>query len=199
MVKYRYDIRVGQYRSGTSGRFVSPSEIAIVVAESVDRLGDTLSGYADALINDRLSVANFQLSVASELKNSFIQLSLLASGGGKIDKAVEDGLGEQLDRLDRFGQAIARGELSVPQIRARSRAYVNSARVLFFQVEALSKSRSGVKSARRILDNQAKHCGDCIRLAGLGYQSLELLVLPGTFCECNVGCKCSVVYRYYRS
>lgn len=197
MVKFRYDIRVGQYRSGTSGRFVSPSEIAIVVAETVDRLGDTLSGYSDQLIRDRLSVANFQLSVASELKNTFIQLSQLASGGGKIDKAVEDGLGEQLDRLDKFGHAIARGELSVPQIRARARNYSNSARVLFFQIEALSKARSGIKTAARRLDNQAKHCQDCIRLASLNFVPLSELVAPGTNCECNVGCKCSVVYRYY--
>lgn len=197
MAKYRYDIRVGQYRSGTSGRFVSPSEIAIVVAESVERLSDTLSDCADNLVRDRLSVADFQLSVASELKNSFIQLSQLASGGGEIDKAVENSLGEQLDRLDKFGQAISRGELSVPQIKSRSRQYANSARVLFFQVEASSKARSGIKTGKRILDSQAKHCSDCLRYAGLGYVSLVDLISPGTNCECNTGCKCSVVYRYY--
>lgn len=194
---YKYDPRAGAYRSIKTGRFVSSAEVSQIVAETVDRLGDTLSGYSDQLIRDRLSVADFQLSVASELKNTFIQLSQLASGGGKIDKAVEDGLGEQLDRLDKFGQAIARGELSVPMIKARARAYSNSARVLFFQIEALSKKRSGVVSAKRILDSQAAHCGDCLRLASLLYVPLDQLVVPGTFCECNVGCKCSVVYRYY--
>jgi hypothetical protein len=197
MVKYRYDSRVGQYRSGISGRFVSPSQIAVVVASTVDRLGDTLSDFSDQLIRDRLSVANFQLSVASELKNTFIQLAQLASGGGAIDKAVEDGLGEQLDRLDKFGQAIGRGELSVPQIRARARAYSNSARVAFFQIEALSKARSGIKTAARRLDSQAKHCKDCLYYASLLYVPLSELISPGTNCECNVGCKCSVVYRYY--
>ncbi len=196
MPVYKYDPRAGAWR-GANGRFVSPSAVAQVVSETVERLGDTLSGFSDQLIRDRLSVADFQLSVASELKSTFVQLSLLASGGGAIDKAVEDGLGDQLDRLDKFGQAIARGELSVPQIRARARQYSNSARVLFFQIESLSKARSGIKTGKRILDSQAKHCSDCLRYAGLGYVSLSDLISPGTNCECNVGCKCSVVYRYY--
>lgn len=196
MPKYTYDSRTGQYR-GAGGRFVSSSEIAIVVAETIDQLGDTLSSCADNLIRDRLSVANFQLSVASELKNTFIQLSQLASGGGIIDKAVDDGLGKQLSRLDKFGQAIGRGDLSVPQIKARARQYANSARVLFFQIEVLSKARSGIKTGKRILDSQAAHCSDCLRYAGLGYVSLADLISPGTNCECNTGCKCSVVYRYY--
>jgi hypothetical protein len=193
---YKYDPRAGAWR-GKNGRFVSPVAVAQVVDESVNLLSDTLYGFADSLIRDRLSVANFQLSVASELKNSFIQLSILASGNDKIDKAVEDGLGEQLDRLDKFGHSISKGDLSVVQIRARSRQYSNSARVLFFQVEALSKARSGIKTGKRILDRQAVHCVDCLRYAGLGYVALADLISPGTNCICNVGCKCSVVYRYY--
>jgi hypothetical protein len=196
MVKYQYSLKTGQYR-GANGRFVSPAKIAIVVASTVDSLADTLSDFSDQLIRDRLSVADFQLSVASELKNTFIQLSILASGNDKIDKTVEDGLGEQLDRLDKFGQAIGRGELSVPQIKARARSYSNSARVAFFQIEALSKARSGIKTGKRILDSQAAHCFDCLRYAGMGYVSLSDLILPGTSCLCNTGCKCSVVYRYY--
>lgn len=196
MSKYTYDSRVGQYR-GAGGRFVSPARIAVVVAETVDRLGDTLSGFADALVQDRLSVANFQLSVASELKSAHIQLTLLANGGGKLDKAVEIGLSEQFDRLDKFGQAISLGELSVPQIKQRARQYANSAKVVFYQIEALSKARSGIKTGKRMLDSQAAHCWDCLRYAALGYVSLADLITPGISCQCNSACKCSVVYRYY--
>jgi hypothetical protein len=149
------------------------------------------------MVRDRLSIANFQLSVANDLKNTHIQLAMLASGGGKIDLAVETELGEQFDRLDKFGQSIARGELSVPQIKARTRQYANSARMSFYKIEALSKARSGIKTGKRLLDNQAKHCASCLRYAGLGYVPLAELISPGTDCECGYGCKCSVVYRYY--
>ena len=193
---YQYDDRVGQYR-GSGGRFVSPAKIAVVVAETVDRLGDRLTGYADGMISDRLTIADFQYSVAQDLKDAHIQLGLLANGGGKIDKQVETELAEQFDRLDKFGQDIASGRLSVPQIKARARQYSNSARMSFYRIEALSKSRSGIKTAKRRLDSQAKHCASCLRYAGLGYVSLADLILPGTNCECTYGCKCSLVYRYY--
>lgn len=196
MPQYQYDDRVGQYR-GAGGRFVSPAKIAVVVAETVDRLGDRLTGYADAMISDRLTIVNFQLSAANDLKNTHIQIGLLANGGGVLDKAVEVELGEQFDRLDKFGGEIASGRLSVPQIRQRTRQYANSARLSFYRVEALSKARSGIKTGKRILDTQSKHCTSCIRYAGLGYVSLADLISPGTNCECSYGCKCSVTYRYY--
>lgn len=194
--KYQYDDRVGQYR-GAGGRFVSPAQIAVVVAETVDRLGDRLTRYADGMIADRMSVGNFQLSVANDLKYTHIQLGLLANGGGTLDKAVESELAEQYDRLNRFGKDIVSGLLSAPQIRARTRSYASSARQSFYRVESLSKARSGIKTAKRLLDNQSKHCPSCLRYAGLGYVPLAELILPGTKCECNYGCKCSVVYRYY--
>jgi hypothetical protein len=193
---YKYDNKTGQYR-GASGKFVSRAEIAHVVAQTVDTLADQLSRHTDDLIRDKLSVADWQSSIASELKNSSIQMSLLASGGGDIDKSITVQLNEQFDRLDKFGRSIARGELSVPQIQARARNYANSTRVAFYQVESISKARSGLKSAKRILDNQAKHCPDCLRYASLLYVPLSQLISPGTNCECNAGCKCSVVYRYY--
>lgn len=196
MSKYIYDDRTGQYR-GTGGRFVSPAQVANVVAEAIDQLGDRLSQHSDNLVRGKLSVADWQFSIASQLKDVHIQLGLLASGRGTIDKEVEIELSSQFDRLDQFGQAISRGELSVVQIKARARQYANSARVSFFQVESLSKARSGVKTGKRILDNQAKHCSSCLRYAGLGYVALADLISPGIDCECSYGCKCSVIYRYY--
>jgi hypothetical protein len=193
---YKYDARVGQYR-GETGQFVSPAKIAVVVAQSIDSLADRLEGYADGMIRGKLSVANFQFSSASDIKDVHIQLGLLASGGGKLDKAVEEELSGQFDRLKRFGSEIVEGNLSVPQIRARARAYSNSAKLSFYKMEVLSKSRSGIKTGKRRLDSQAKHCQSCLRYAGLGYVSLADIISPGTNCECTYGCKCSIVYRYY--
>jgi hypothetical protein len=194
---YKYDSRTGQYRGNLSGQFVSRAQIAYVVDETVSNLSDRLASHTNRMIADRLSVAQWQSEMADSLKIAHIQLGLLANGTGTIDKSVSDELSAQFDMLDGFGKSIARGELSVPQIRARARQYANSAKISFYQAEKSAKERSGLKTAKRMLDNQSKHCSDCIRYAGLGYVSIADLISPGTNCECNSGCKCSVVYRYY--
>jgi hypothetical protein len=193
---FRYDIRTGQYR-GAGGRFVSPAQIAVVVEETTNSLGDRLEQYADKMVRGRLSVADFQLSSASDLKDVHIQLGLLASGGGKIDDEVKKELSEQFKRLRKFGDDIIGGDLSVPQIKARARSYANSAKLSFYRLELLAKGKANVKSGKRQLDSQAKHCRSCLRYAGLGYVPLSDVVLPGIDCECTYGCKCSIVFRYY--
>jgi hypothetical protein len=193
---FRYDKRVGQYR-GESGRFVSPAQVAAVVAESVESLADRLEGYAEQMVRGKLSVANFQLSSAADIKDVHIQLGLLASGGEKLDDSINKELSSQFNRLKKFGSEVAGGNLSVPQIKARVRAYANSAKPSFYSTEILSKSRSGIKTGKRRLDNQAKHCRSCLAYAGLGYVSLSDLIAPGIDCECSYGCKCAIIYRYY--
>lgn len=193
---YKYDSKSGQWR-GENGRFVSRFQIAQVLDETVNNLANRLSRHTGLLILDRVSVANWQLSVGTEIKDSLIQVGLFA-GGGTLNKGiVEKELGDQLERLDRFGRQIANQELSVLQIRARARQYANCLKPCFYKVETEVKQKAGVKSAKRVLDNQSRNCSSCLRYAGLNYVSIDSLIPPGTNCECGYGCKCSVIYRYY--
>jgi hypothetical protein len=196
-LKYRYDTRTAQYR-GTDGRFVSVARIAELVADTGNQLRDKLGRHADALLANKISVAEFQLRMARDIKTVHIQMALLANpslqgSGTATGREVK----EQIQRLGKFGDAIAGGNLSEAQIRQRARMYANSITPSFYRAQIESRKRSQVKTGRRVLDNQAHHCSDCLMYAGLGWVKLSDLIAPGTECECSYGCRCSIVYRYY--
>ena len=193
---YKYERSTGQYR-GNDGRFVSPSIIATLVNTTQNALRDDLKQITSKLTSNRLSIAQWQAEMMSALKTTHYQLALLGSGNADVSKLVAKGLADNALQLDRMGNSIAQGKYSATQISNYAANYANSTKATFYEAQIEARGESGIKTAKRVLDGQAKHCQDCLRYAGLGYVSLEDLVLPTNDCECGQGCKCSVVYRWY--
>jgi hypothetical protein len=197
---YYYRPNTGQYHDSETGKFVGRAEILRTVAQEVKSLQSRLENLSKPLLNDAQSVADFQRAIAQELKTSYIQLAIVASGGkdrigSRQYGAIGQILKEQYKLMDNFGKAIATGELSKAQIRARAGSYSRSLKVAFHAAEKATRKGDGFTQAKRNLDSQAQHCRSCIEYETWGWVGINEIVLPGTRCECGQGCRCNVVYR----
>lgn len=197
MSQYKYERSTGQFRNLSNGRFVSPSIIATIVETTQNTLRDDLKRLTSKLTSDRISIAQWETGMLSKLKTTHYQLALLGSGGSDVSGLVAKRLAGNALELDRMGNSIGQGKYSAAQILNYAGNYANSTKETFYSAQIEARGESGIKTAKRVLDGQAKHCRDCLRYAGLGYVSLEDMVLPTNDCECGDGCKCSVVYRWY--
>jgi hypothetical protein len=197
---YLYRSTTGQYHNKKTNRFISRPQILRTVAQESQALGLRLRRISAPLLSDTQSVADFQRALAQELKNSYIQTAMVASGGkDRIGSSQYGAIGqvlkEQYKLIDVFGQAIANGELSSAQVRARAGSYSRSLKIAFHATEKATRKSDGFNEAKRNLDGQAEHCESCIRYAGWGWVGIDRLVVPGTKCICREGCRCNVVYR----
>ena len=200
---YRYRPTTGQYHDRKTNKFISRPKVLSTVVQESQALGQRLRKLADPLISDSQSVADFQRAIAQELKNSYIQTAMVASGGkDRMGSSQYGAIGQvlkgQYRLIDNFGQAIANGELSKAQIRARASSYSRSLKIAFHAAEKATRKGDGFNEAKRNLDSQAEHCESCIVYAGWGWVGIDRLVTPGTKCICREGCRCNVVYRINR-
>lgn len=198
---YSFDKKAGQYR-GKNGRFVSQSEIAIALKSIEDSGKVRLEKTSNKLINNKISVAKFQQQLFDEVKTLNLQSAMLAAGGKNnvdesIYKIVNNSLEETALRVVSFGEDISNGSLSVTQIRARSKQYALTVKKTYYAVEKKVKKEAGFLSAKRVLDNQARHCESCLTYANMNWLPIKDAIIPGTKCKCREGCKCSLIYRYY--
>jgi hypothetical protein len=196
MPTYTYDRATGQYR-GSNGRFVSAAQIAQLVGDTQDNLRRTIGRLTTKLTTNQISIAQWQSRVLAELKTTHHQLALLGSGGGAVDEMVQRQAEKNAQQLSEFGQSISNGKYSIAQIDNYAGNYANATKETFYTAQIDARVQSGIKTAKRVLDGQATHCDDCRRYAGLGYVSLEDLVIPTNDCACGYGCRCGVVYRWY--
>lgn len=143
MNKVTYDRRTGQFHGGDR-RFIARAEVLRLVDAEATRLETRLSDHARLPIQDKISVAEFQLRIAEDVKPSHLRMAAFGAGGEKQLNARHFGtagqeLRQQYKYLQGFRDAIATGELSPKQILSRAKSYGVSARTAFFKSEKLTR------------------------------------------------------------
>jgi hypothetical protein len=195
-----YNARAGRYFYRDTKRFVPNAVIQTLVDREEAALGVRLQGLTRLLAGRKITLQDWQTRFAETLKLSHIRMAALAAGGKEGLTAAHYGavgfqLRQQYGFLGRFAQAIADGTISEARALQRSRQYARSIRVSFGRSQQLTKGTEGFTQARRTLDAQARHCGDCVRYAALGWTLSEMLPTPGMACACGQQCRCSIFYR----
>jgi len=173
----------------------------MLIDEERVRMQVRMQGHMRLQISGRISVEQFQLRVANDLKLSAIRMASFAAGGmDKMDAKRYGKVGaflrNQYKFLARFGEDIESGVLSERQLLARAKLYGSAAKTMFFQAEKETKKKERFNQARRDLDPQANHCASCLSYA-VGWRPIEEVVEPGVRCECNHNCRCRITYRRY--
>lgn len=195
----RYDRNSGQYRDLKTGRFVGRSRVLKLLDQEVQRTEVRLAAQTRLLAQGRLTLSEWQTQMAETLKASHLRMAMFASGGREhLESRHYGAIGHQLKRqyefLDRFAQDLATGRLTTAQAVRRSRLYGKSVRLTFFRVENLTRQLEGFTVGRRLLDPQARHCGDCIQHQRPEWVAIDEIVSPGTACACQNQCRCQVFY-----
>lgn len=160
------------------------------------KLEEDLQSITTSLFRGDLSLANWQKEMGARVKKSHLEL-LKFGAGGTVRAWQENETNRHLKRfdypaLDKFGRDLQSGKLSKQQIRARVAQYAKSPKIAYERGRLGIKKETGQQYGRRLLGKTDLHCEDCLRYAGLGWQRLEDIILPGTNCQCGANCLCSI-------
>ncbi len=199
---WMWDARIQGYREAANPkRVLSEATIERAVERRLADHRALIRGLTEKLGAGDISVANWQRGMAGSLRETHLQLRMLAVGGkDRMTPRHYGSVGGMIradtDRLARFGQAVARGELSMPQIQARAQLYgqANLRREYDRGREMLARD-AGWALERRVLNAGAEHCKGCSGEASLGFVEIGTLAPIGGH-ECRSGDRCRIERRY---
>ena len=198
---YAWEKPVARYRDKRTGRFVREQQV-IAASDRYDRdfVTPALAAITERFLNGDITLEQWQMQIARELKDAHIIVTQAASGGRRNTSdaayAVASGLLlTQLQFLDGFAEAIKDGTLSAAQIRARVRQYAHSARTAYFRAKTFAKQLAGYTHEQRFL-RPGESCDDCIGYAAQGQVPIGTLPEPGQRSVCRQNCNC--VKEYFR-
>ena len=197
---WSYDRNTGRYRD-ERGKFLSQASVQKLVDGRIDKLEVSLKRFTRMLNDGSITLDQWQGSVREAIKAAHIQAAIIGHGGKAGMGSAEYGrVGQRLrleyDFLANFASDLLGGRISAPMALARIGLYAQSVRGSYWLGSEIRQQEQGYSLMRRILDDQAKHCEDCLRYAARGTVPIGSVPLPGQRCECGARCRCSV--RYFR-
>lgn len=203
---YLWDAARGSYRrvlpNGTLGSYVTRDEIVAGLRQIAAASETLLGNLAMAVARGELTQNDGVLAGAQLLKDLYNANSALARGGWSKMDAAAWGRNGQILRGEyaywkNFMAAVARGELSEAQIRARAALYVNKAYSRFFAEDRLLKLQDSSLTWESWLDTGGENeCSDCLALAALGRVPIGTFkTVPGAGqTRCLSNCRCMILY-----
>jgi hypothetical protein len=198
--EWSYDRNAGRYRD-ERGKFLSKAAVEKLVDGRIGKLEGKLKQFTRMLANGNITLDQWQGSVREAIKAAHIQAAIIGHGGRSGMGSAEYGrVGQRLrleyDYLQRFAGDLLRGAVSAPMALGRIGLYAQSVRGSYWLGTELREQAQGYSLMRRILDDQAQHCSDCLAFAARGIVPIGSVPLPGQRCACGARCRCSV--RYFR-
>lgn len=196
MPDYNYSNLTNRWRDATTGQFVSETVVINEMRLHQQATYSTLENLTNSLYSGQISVSQWQIGIASELKDAHLAQSIFAVGGKANMTAANYGrvggvLADEYRYLTRFAQQIANGQISQAQALARIRQYGNATQQSYYREYAQATPDNEVIHWDL---NPAEHCGDCLDLnSGSPYTSATLPTVPGAGnTQCRGNCKCTL-------
>lgn len=192
---FNFDNTAQRWRDSSTGRFVSNEAVVSEMRVHQEASYSTLESLTKSLYRGDISLAQWQIATASELKDAHLAQAIFAAGGRANMGQAEWGrvgqtLREQYGFLDKFAQAIADGTVSEAQALARIDMYGDATQQSYWGEWA--QGRKGKKIYYRL--NISEHCSDCLdRVAGNPYTFETLRGYPGDgSTKCGARDKCTM-------
>ncbi len=163
---------------------------------------------AQELVENSITLAEFEQRMARLLKDSLITATAAAHGGdwdaiSEVDLVeLSAALEEQLEYLHGFAEAIydkvqSEEELTTA-VHARAKMYAGAAWALYWLLTHEQKKEE-FSEVLWVLDPPAEHCDDCLELADIDWMPIgDLHQVPadgGT--QCLGRCRCHLEYRIF--
>ncbi|WP_413275443.1 hypothetical protein [Floridanema evergladense] len=157
-----------------------------------------LRAIANQLIENEISLKDWQKATAQQLKILHLQQALLGRGGVDAMKsadylAIGRNLKSEYEYLRNFAKDINDGNLTQSQFLARLDMYAEKSRSSGLMMAEAGHKEQGYQYMQRFLA-PANNCQSCIEYAFKGIQPIGFLPLPTFDCFCRANCRCSVMY-----
>lgn len=196
---YNFDNRAQRWRDSATGRFVSIGAVNAEMFRHSDATHSTLESLTRQLYAGDISLAKWQVAVASELKDAHLAQAMFAVGGRANMGQAEFGrvgqtLREQYAFLNDFAKQIANGEVSERMAIARIEHFGSSATQSYWN-EYADKSTGLIDWLLGAVDEQ--NCDLCPRFAANSpYTKDTLPARPADgSTPCKGRCRCTLSRR----
>lgn len=199
MNDFTFDSQSRRYRYASgkrTGQLVGEKAMAKLLEKYMVQQRSDVATATDDVINSRISVKDWQSSLASNLKSMHVNSYSLGRGGVKqIDpddmETIEDRLKSEFSYLEKFAREIEGGSLSEAQIRNRVTLYVDAIHSQWQLGREVAAINSGENF--EIWDSavDSESCADCNGKSQLGWQPIGALGTPGVGVRCLSQCRCN--------
>jgi hypothetical protein len=195
--RYRWNVAAGRYISA-DGRFVTFAAVRHALDDALDAAELRLVALGERLRDRTLTVAEWQVQMAQELKYIHTTSAAAAKGGWAQMSPADYGrvgwrLREQYAYLARLAGEVTRGLPLDGRFMQRVRLYAQSGRLTFHMVLRAERRLRGDTEERNVL-GVADHCRECVDTTARGWQAIGTLPLIGTR-QCRSNCRCHIEYR----
>lgn len=196
---YQWEPQSRRYRNTKTGRFLSRQAIATLTQLRIAQVTQELQEIGNALLNNQITLKDWQQQTAQALKVLHTQQFLLGVGGeAQIQppnyQLITDELVNQYKYLANFANDLVQGKASSAQFKMRLGMYAQAAKVSYFRGEKEAARRSGFDGAMRVLGDNDNHCPECVEYASRGLVPIDDVVEPTQFCSCMTSCYCSLIF-----
>lgn len=195
---YRWNEAARRYLDAR-GRFVPAVAVRDALDASIDESAGRMRDLSQALREGRVSLADWQLGMAREIRASQLAATALARGGWAQMRPADNGwagqrIRTQYEYLRRFAEQIERGEQRLDgAFLQRAEQYIKAARTTHEEARRREARRAGDVEERSIRHAQDS-CEQCIAEAARGWVPIGELVPVGQR-ACRANCRCSVEFR----
>ncbi len=196
---YRFNERAYRYIDGR-GRFVSNAAVRAELDKALRDSQLRMRTFSGQLQSGKLSLADWQVGMMKEIKNTHLASAALAKGGwaqmtpadyGRVGAEVQ----KQYAYLDNFARQIASGEQRLDGFfLRRANMYSEAGRATYHEAERREQSLRGKTEERNILEPTARHCEGCLAETARGWVTIGELARVGSR-DCLTRCRCRIEYR----
>ena len=200
---FQYDSVENVWRDITTGQVVADEVVIQEMHDHQEATYEALNALTLALFVGSITIAEWQIATALELKDAHIAQAIFGAGGvanmTSADRVrVNEILSSEYEFLTTFADDIASGNVSEAQALARARQYGNASQQSYWD-GVLVVSTVGVASTLNIITwqlNPGESCPDCIDLANNSpYSVLTLPTRPGAGAtRCRGNCNCTLEF-----
>lgn len=198
--QYGWNESSGRYIDLQTGRFVKFSDVRGALESVMDASGVRMNTLTQQLIDQKLSLAEWQSGMMEQIKISHTAAAASARGGwaqmsqsdwGAVGRMIR----QQYGYLRNFANQIASGEQKLDgRALVRADLYAQAARGTFEEIQRrYQRLMNGMEEEARIL-GEADHCKGCLAQAALGFKPIGTLDPIGAE-ECITNCHCRFIYR----
>lgn len=198
---YVWERASARFRDAATGRWVPRTRIMDLIQERIEYHQGEMGRLTQALVDQRLTLAQWERAFAQQLKDLHLQQAALARGGwqnmtqadfGRVGRALRD----QYGYLHRFASDIATRDLTPGQIAWRAGLYAMSGRQSYWNAAMTTAEQAGWTKERRIAVGDKGTCTKCDGYARMGWQPIGTLPAPGgDSCAGYSACRCEKEYR----
>lgn len=200
--RYGYDPRSLRYRDLVNGQYVASAQVRAAIDSVINAETVKVRGLAESLLAGKLSLADWQVQMAAQLKQLYVAAGIVANGGiASMSQADYGYLGslikKQYQYLQNFASEIASGKQPLDgTLAARAALYTEAARALYEDARGRAAQLAGLDLERSVL-GIADHCSGCLDAADQGWQPIGTVTPIGER-NCLARCHCTMEYGVSR-